>query len=132
MGLMIFGQTELHTTERMVPEVSALEDEMAIENLKDTTQGINQIPAELMETGCRIIRYENHRIFNSIWNKEELPEEWKGSIIVPIYKKGDKRDCINYRGYHFLPTMNKIVSNIILLNAVIGLRMSLKCWKFLQ
>jgi len=132
MGLMIFGQTELHTTERMVPEVSALEDEMAIENLKDTSQGINQIPAELMETGCRIIRYENHRIFNSIWNKEELPEEWKGSIIVPIYKKGDKRDCINYRGYHFLPTMNKIVSNIILLNAVIGLRMSLKCWKFLQ
>ena len=85
MGLMIFGQTELHTTELMVPEVSALEDEMAIENLKDTSQGINQIPAELMETGCRIIRYENHRIFNSIWNKEELPEEWKGSIIVTIY-----------------------------------------------
>jgi hypothetical protein len=33
---------------------------------------------------------------NSIWNKEELPEEWKESIVVPICKKGDKTDCSNY------------------------------------
>jgi len=28
----------------------------------------------------------------SIWDKEELPEEWKESIIVPMYRKGDKTD----------------------------------------
>jgi len=28
-------------------------------------------------------------LINFIWNKEELPEQWKESIIVPIYKKGD-------------------------------------------
>jgi hypothetical protein len=27
---------------------------------------------------------------NCIWNKEELPDQWKESIIVPIHKKGDK------------------------------------------
>ena len=98
-GVNDVGQTELHATERMVPELSALEDEMAIENLKrHKSPGIDQIPAELIKAGVRIIRSENHNIFNSIWNKEELPEEWKGSIIVPIYKKGDKKDCINYRG----------------------------------
>ena len=32
-----------------------------------------------------------------IWNKEELPQEWKESIIVPIHKKGDRMDCNNYR-----------------------------------
>jgi hypothetical protein len=31
-----------------------------------------------------------------IWNKEELPHQWKESIVVPIHKKGDKTDCSNY------------------------------------
>jgi hypothetical protein len=28
---------------------------------------------------------------------EELPQQWKESIIVPIYKNGDKTDFSNYR-----------------------------------
>jgi hypothetical protein len=28
----------------------------------------------------------------SIWNKEELPDQWKESVIVPVHKKGDKTD----------------------------------------
>ena len=28
-----------------------------------------------------------------MWNKDELPEEWKESMIVPIYKRGDKTVC---------------------------------------
>jgi len=37
---------------------------------------------------------EIHKLNISIWNREKLPEEWKESIIVHMYKKGDKRDCI--------------------------------------
>ena len=43
-----------------------------------------------------------------------MPEEWKGSIIVPIHKKGDKTDCNNYRGLSILPTTYRILSNILL------------------
>ena len=43
-----------------------------------------------------------------------MPEEWKESIIVPTYKKGNKTDCSNYRGISLLPTMYKILSNILL------------------
>ena len=50
----------------------------------------------------------------SIWNKEELPEEWKESIIVPFYKKGDETDCSSYRGISLLPTTYKILSNTLL------------------
>jgi hypothetical protein len=54
----------------------------------------------------------------SVWNKEELPEEWKESIIVPIHKKGDKTDCSNYRGISLLPTTYKILSNILLSRSI--------------
>jgi len=40
--------------------------------------------------------------------------EWKKSIIVPIYKKGGKTDCSNYRGIPILSTTYKIVCNILL------------------
>jgi len=43
-----------------------------------------------------------------------LPEEWKVSIIVPMYKKGDKTDCSNYRSISLWLTMYKIVSNVLL------------------
>jgi hypothetical protein len=42
-----------------------------------------------------------------------MPEECERSIIVPIYKKGDKTDCSNYRGI-YRPTTYKVVFNILL------------------
>jgi hypothetical protein len=48
-----------------------------------------------------------------MWNKEELPEEWKELIIVPIYKKGDKTDCSNYRGISLLSSTYTILSNVL-------------------
>jgi len=46
----------------------------------------------LIKAGGRTVHCEIRKLIISIWNKEELPEEWKESIIVPIYKKGDKKD----------------------------------------
>ena len=52
--------------------------------------------------------------FHSYKYKEELPEEWKESIIVPTHKKGNKTDCNNYRGISLLPATYKILSKILL------------------
>ena len=68
-----------------MPEPSAFDIDLAIENLKShRSPSIDQISAELIKAGGRIIRSEIHKLVISIWNKEELPEEWKESIIVPI------------------------------------------------
>ena len=76
--------------------------------------GIDQIPAKLIKEGGRTICYQIHKLIVSIWNKEELPEEWKESITVPIHKKGDKTDCNNYRGISLLSTTYKLLSNSLL------------------
>jgi hypothetical protein len=61
-----------------VPEPSALEVELAIEKLKShKSPGIDHIPAELIKAGGRTIRGAIHKLITAIWNKEELPEEWK-------------------------------------------------------
>jgi len=54
------------------------------------------------------------KFINFIWNKEELPKNWQESIIVPIYKKGEKTDCSNYRGILLLSTTCTTLSNILL------------------
>jgi hypothetical protein len=56
-----------------------------------------------------------HKFITSIWNKEEMPDQWKESIIVPIHKIGDKTDCNNYRGISLLSASYKILSNILLM-----------------
>ena len=76
--------------------------------------GINQISAELIRVGDGVIRFETHKLYNSIWNKEELSVKWKESIIVPIFKKGVKTDCSNYGGLSLLSTTCKIFSNILI------------------
>jgi hypothetical protein len=90
-------QTEIHTAEPLVPEPRAYEVEMANEKLKSyKSLGTDHIPAELIKAGGSKICSEIHKLTISIWNKEELPDQWKESIVVPVYKKGDKTDCSNY------------------------------------
>jgi len=57
---------------------------------------------------------EIHKLITSILKKEKLPEAWKESNIGPIHKKWDKTDCDSYRGISHLPTIYKILSNILL------------------
>ena len=62
---------EIQTAEPLVPESSAFEAELATERLKrHTSQGNDQIPAELMKARGRIIRCQIHKLIISILNKE--------------------------------------------------------------
>jgi len=45
----------------------------------------------MIKTGGRTIRYEIHKLIISFWNKEELPEEWKESIIVVFISSAIKQ-----------------------------------------
>jgi hypothetical protein len=64
-----------------------------------TSPGSNQISAEVIQAGGEILRSKIHKLINSIWNKEELPDQWKESIIVPVHKK--ELTVVIIVGYHW-------------------------------
>ena len=64
-GISDGKQTEIHTTEQLVPELSTFEVKMAIEKLKShKSPGMDQIPAELIKAGSKTIHSEIHKRIN--------------------------------------------------------------------
>jgi len=75
-GVSDLRQREIHTAESLVPEPSAFEVEMAIEKPKiHKSPGIAQIPVQLIKAWGRTNLSQIHKLLNSMWNKQELPEE---------------------------------------------------------
>ncbi|KAJ4446159.1 hypothetical protein ANN_12852 [Periplaneta americana] len=108
-------EIQIQNAEPFIPEPTLSEVEIAIENLKKyKSPGIDQIPAELIQEGGSSLYSEIYKLVIAIWEKEIVPEQWKESIIVPIFKKGDKTNCGNFRGISLLLTSYKMLSNILL------------------
>jgi hypothetical protein len=79
-------------------EPSSFEVKIAIDKLKRCTYpGLDQILAELIQAGGDTLYSEIHNLINSIWNEQESLQQWKDSITVPIYRKGDKIGFSSYR-----------------------------------
>ena len=72
--------------------------------------GTGNINAELLNAaGPQVTQRIHERILN-IWRSEKMPNQWNKSIICPIYKKGEKSECSNYRGISLLNTAYKILA----------------------
>jgi hypothetical protein len=107
--------SDVRQIEIRTAETSILKAEIVIAKLKKhKSSSSDQIPAEIIEARGEILRSEILKLINSIWNKEELPDQRKESIIIPVHKKDDKIDCSNYRGISPLITLYKTLSKHVL------------------
>ena len=54
------------------------------------------------------------RFVNKIMSEERIPEEWRESTVIPIFKeKGDVQDCKNYRGIKLTSHTLKIYEKVL-------------------
>jgi hypothetical protein len=105
-GIYDVKQMDIHMAEPLVPDPSLVKVEIAMGKLKRyKSLGMDQILAKLIKAGDETLCSEIHKLIHSIWNKKELPQQWKESITVPIHKKGDKTIIINKESLSYqLPT----------------------------
>ena len=99
------------------PEPSPLLDEVkaAIKQLKSgKAPGLDGIPAELLkhtgEAGMKALLY----LCTKIWETCTWPDEWKLQEFVMLYKKGNAKECGNYRTIALISHASKILLIIIL------------------
>ena len=54
-----------------------------------------------------------HSICQQIWKTQQCPQDWKRSIFIPIPKKGNAKECSNYRTIALTSHASKVMLKIL-------------------
>lgn len=113
---ILVNSTKPNSESKDAPILQA-EVEEAVRSLKPgKSPGIDNIPAELWDViyrGQESIKTLTH-ICQRIWDSKQWPQKWTQSIIIPIPKKGNSRQCQNYRTISLICHASKVLLWIIL------------------
>ena len=99
----------------VVPSHPPLRDEVlsAIKSLKiNKAPGPDGIQSELLKAGPEELVDIYHKIITSVLETRNFPRSWAKATIVPIFKKGEKGDCNNYRPINLTSQPAKILTKI--------------------
>ena len=64
---------------------------------KNKASGDDGIPVELLQILKDDAVKVLHSICQQIWKTHQWPQDWKRSVFIPIPKKGNAKECSNYR-----------------------------------
>ena len=75
--------------------------------------GGDGIPAELFQTLKDDAVKVRHAICQQIWKTQQWPLDWKRSVFIPASKKGNAKECSNYRTIALISHASKIMLKIL-------------------
>ena len=64
---------------------------------KNKVSGDDGIPAELFQILKDDALKVLHSVWQQIWKTQQWPQDWKRSVFITVPKKGNAKECSNYR-----------------------------------
>ena len=89
-------------------------DKLALGSITtNKASGGDGIPVELFQIlkddAVRVL----HSICQQIWKTQQWPQDWKRSVFIPIPKKGNAKECSNYRTTVLISYISKVMPKIL-------------------
>ena len=96
------------------PDILECEVKVALESITtNKASGGDGIPVELFQ----ILKDDAVKVTNSIcqqiWKTQQWPQDWKKSVFIPIPKKGNPKECSNYRTIALISHTSKVMLKIL-------------------
>ena len=101
-------------TTHLEPNILECEVKWALESITaDKASGGDGIPVELFQ----ILKVDAVKVLQSIcqqiWKTQQWPQHWKRSVFIPIPKKGNAKECSNYRNIALISHASKVMLKIL-------------------
>jgi len=115
---VVIGDTSMSDEEinmEYVRRIRRVEVEIALRKMKPKKAvGPDGVPIEVWRCLGKIGIDWLTNLFNKIWTATRIPQDWRKSTLVPVYKnKGDAQDCSNYRGIKLMSHTMKLWERVI-------------------
>ena len=92
-------------------EPDILECDGALESITtNKASGGNGIPVKLFQILKDDAVKVLHSICQQIWKTQQWPQDWKRLVFIPIPKKGNAKECSNYRTIALISHASKVIA----------------------
>ncbi|KAK3522092.1 hypothetical protein QTP70_024358, partial [Hemibagrus guttatus] len=105
----------VNSVEQKVDKIRKNEVRKALKRMKSgKAVGPDDIPVEVWKCLGEAAVEFLASLFNRVLESERMPEEWRRSVLVPIFKnKGDVQSCSNYRGIKLMSHTMKLWERVV-------------------
>ena len=83
-------------------------------SLQTKLRGGDRIPVELFQILKDDVVKVLHSICQQMWKTQQWPQDWKRSVFILIPKKGNAKECSNYRTIALILHPSKVMLKILL------------------
>ena len=96
------------------PNILECKVKWALESITtNKASGCDEIPVELFQIMKKDAVKVLHSKCQKIWKTQQLPQAWKRSVFIPIPKKGNAKECSNYRTIALISHNSKVMLKIL-------------------